>query len=111
MTIGETLLTFGAAQGNIPVHGKLITPTSATCGAFKALVRTEPVIDPNMPLGASPIEKMIADVPRSSVPSELLADSAASQVPCTIDGVDVVLTNRNNNPASPFVSFDVVKVT
>lgn len=82
----------------------------ATGKTFKALARTEVQFDPGMELGPDPRERMVLSAVRDDVkPLGLLEKNAPSQVPVTINGIAHKITKRDDNTASPFIEFDLVR--
>jgi hypothetical protein len=77
---------------------------------FQALISSEADFDPSFPLGSDIREKSIIGTLRSMVPQRLLGASAPSQIRASVDGEELVLTRRQDNVASPFISFEVLKV-
>ena len=94
---------------NLGVNGKWVVLASVK-GSFQALVSSQQMIDPNMPVISDPRESIAITTMRSMLPSTLTDKAAPSQVDCTVDGVALRLTKRDDNPSNPFVTFDAVKV-
>lgn len=94
---------------NLDQNGKMIVLLDDG-GAFQALIRSEPDIDPSFSLGSDIREHNIIETLRELVPARMLVPTAQSQIRASCDGVQMVITKRQDNVASPFVSFDVVKI-
>lgn len=107
-TLGNDMRIAGF-MANLAVNGKWLVLTS-TRGGFQALVSSQQVIDPNMPIIDDVRESIAVSTMRSMLPSSLTSKDAPSQVECMVDGVALRLTRRDDNPANPFVNFDAVKV-
>jgi hypothetical protein len=96
-------------MANLAINGRTVVLT-ANRGTFDALVSSQQMIDPSMPIIADPRESIAISALRSTLPSALTDKAAPSQIDCTVDGVALKLTKRDDNPANPFVAFDAVRV-
>jgi hypothetical protein len=78
---------------------------------FRALASSQPAFDPSMELGSDLREIVRLSVVRSDLSGfGVLDKNALSQVAVTIAGSPHTITKREDNTASPFIDFDVVKV-
>lgn len=107
LTIGDRLAINGY-RANLRVNGRDVRLLTSD-KVFKALVSEAVSIDPDLPLGSDPREKLSIQALQDEVPDELMGLAAGSQVPALIMGEKVVITKREDNPASPFVKFEAVK--
>lgn len=108
----ESLGNLGRIEGfkvNADVNGRAIT-VEDTGMSFVALIYSAADIDPGMPLGSDIREKDIIETLRDWAPGYLLIPTAKSQVRASCDGVQMVITKRQDNVANPFVRFEVVKI-
>lgn len=73
-------------------------------GMFRAVVSEEPEIDPGMELGEDLREVIVIDTLRNLVPKGIDAQQTV-----TVDGVDLALIRRIDNPSNTNVRFYAVK--
>lgn len=94
---------------NLDQNGRMIVLLD-DAGVFQALIRAEPDVDPSFSLGSDIREKNVIETLREMVPARLLASDAQSQIRASCEGQQMVITKRQDNIASPFVAFEVVKI-
>jgi len=98
---------------NLAVNGKTVKVTDSsipTYPQFEALVEQVPAIDPGMALGSDIREACVIHTLRDWLPSSMLASSTPAEITATVDSTTFLMTKREDNPSSPFVDFEIVRV-
>lgn len=111
-SVGNALRVEGF-NANVAVNGKTVKVTDTAIAGqpeFLALVETAPVVDPDMPLGSDIREASVIWTLRDWLPTTMRATTTPAIIAATIDGVAFEMTKREDNVATPFVRFDVVRV-
>lgn len=107
------LLRVEGFKVNAQVNGKTVKVTDAAIAGqpeFTALVETAPVVDPDMPLGPDIREASVIWTLRDWLPATMRAATTPAVIAASIDGLAFEMTKREDNVATPFVRFDVVRV-
>jgi hypothetical protein len=108
-TIGNEMRIDGARVSHD--YNAITVKLLATNKTFRALLSQEIAVDPGSMLGSDLREQLRMSVVRNDLDAlGLLGKGVASQIPVLIQGARHNITRREDNAASPFVDFDVVKV-
>lgn len=108
LTIGDRMRLAGY-EANKRINGREIRLLTSDV-TFVALVNEAASIDPDMPLGSDLREHLTIECRQDEVPTELMDALAKSQVEAECMGEKIMITKREDNPASPFARFEAVKV-
>lgn len=98
-----------AFKANADINGKSVVFVDSGVSVI-CLVEATSISDVSFMLGSDIREKDRLHTLRDWLPDSILEDQAQSQVKAKIDDFDIILTNRDNNPSNPFVTFEVQKV-
>ncbi len=96
-------------KANIAINGKVVTLLESA-EAMTCIIESASPFEPSMLLGSDLRESDRVHTLRDWVPPALMAKDAKSQVKASVDGTHVNITNRQDNPNSPFVTFEIAKV-